>query len=71
MHLDIIPSTTALARAILLKRDALPRNHGQFLKLLDGRTSLRDLSGRATQLGIDSGALAAMVNAGLMGWQRN
>lgn len=71
MNLDIVPTMTARARATLLQRDALPRNQRLFLMLVDGRSTLRELSGAANHLGIDSGAFASMVNAGLMGWQRS
>ena len=68
MHLDIVPNKTARAREVLLRRDALPHNQRLFLIMIDGQKSLRDLSQAASQLGIDSVALAALVNAGLVAW---
>ena len=70
MHLDDIPRKTDRAREALLQRNALPRNQRLFLIMVDGCKSLRDLSEAAAQLGINGVALASMVNAGLVQWQR-
>lgn len=71
MHLDVIPRKTDLACHVLRHAGAIPRAQRQFLHLIDGHKSLRDLSESATQLGIDNVALASLANAGLIHWSRD
>ncbi len=71
MHLDVVPRPTDLARDLLRRAGAMPRAQRQFLHLLDGRKSLRDLLEPAMQLGIDNVALASLANAGLIQWSRD
>jgi hypothetical protein len=71
MHLDVVPRKTDLARAVLQRAGAVPRSQRQFMILIDGRRSLRDLLEPAMQLGIDNVALAALANTGLIQWSRD
>jgi hypothetical protein len=71
MHLDVIPRKTDLAHAVLQRAGTVPRSQRQFLGLIDGRKSLRDLLEPAMRLGIDSRALAALANGGLIHWSRD
>lgn len=68
MHLDIVLSKTERGRRALQHREALPRPQRLFLIMIDGHKSLRELSAAAKELGIDSVALAAMANKGLIHW---
>ncbi|MEK8034012.1 hypothetical protein AACH06_24575 [Ideonella sp. DXS29W] len=68
MHMDVVLRPTKLASTALSAGMLIPRSHRQFLQLLDGRKTLRDLSDAARDMGVDHSALATMVNRGLISW---
>lgn len=66
MHIDAVLRKTDRACLALQTTHALPQRLRQFLLMVDGQKSLRELSPAAKAMGVDHAALAAMVNRGLV-----